>query len=65
MLAKNPTLRALGFRIDVNALVRLPDTRQMTQRPEIGQGVRGYIVWLGEDICGYAPAMFAGDWKQA
>jgi hypothetical protein len=53
MLAKYPTLRTLGFRIDVDAFVRLPDTRQMTERSEINEGVRGYVVGFGEDICGY------------
>ena len=39
MLSKYPTLRALGFWVDVHAFVRLPDTRQTTQGSEIGQAI--------------------------
>jgi hypothetical protein len=53
MLAENPTLRPLGFGVDVDALVRLPDTRQMTQRSEISQTVRRYVVGLSEDVRGH------------
>ena len=41
-----------GLGVDVDALVRLPNTRQMTQGSEIGQAVRGYVVGLGEDVGG-------------
>ena len=53
MLAKHPPLRALGLGVDVHALVRLPNTSQMTQGTEISQAVGRYVVGLGEDICGY------------
>jgi hypothetical protein len=52
MLSKNPTLRALGLGVDVHAFVRLPNTRQMTQRSEISQAVGGYVVGLGKDVGG-------------
>jgi hypothetical protein len=52
MFSKNPTLGALGFRVDVHAFVRLPNTRQMTQGSEIGQAVGGYVVGLGKDVGG-------------
>jgi hypothetical protein len=53
MFSKNPTLRALGLGVDVHALVRLPNTRQMTQGSEISQAVGGYVVGLSKDVCGH------------
>jgi hypothetical protein len=55
MLAKHPPLRALGLGIDIDALVGLSHAREMAERTEIGEGVRRYIVRLGEDV--------GGDWQ--
>src|SRR5262249_5765309 len=49
-LDKFAVLRAVGLGVDVGALLAFPDARQAPQRPQIGQGVVGDVVRLGENI---------------
>src|SRR5262249_54919703 len=50
MLSKNATLRTLRFRIDIDALVGLPNTGESTQRPKVGQIVWSNVGGLCEDV---------------
>jgi hypothetical protein len=52
VLAENAAFRTFSLGIDVHALVGLPDAGQPAQRAKVGEAIRGYVAWLGEDIGG-------------